>query len=180
MEHGTVRGEILKDVSMKRYTSMRVGGTASFLVYPRDEEDVATAIRWLRREGLPARFLGNGTNVVVADRGIPAGLIRVTRMRHCRSVATEGGALVEASGGLSLKTLIQECCRRGFSGLEKLYGIPGTVGGALKMNAGSFGVSVTDHLKDVRLIAGDGSIRTLTKDEMRFGYRMSWRVQGQS
>jgi UDP-N-acetylmuramate dehydrogenase len=168
-----VRGEILKDVSMKRYTSMKVGGPASFLVYPRDEEDVVAALGSLKREGLPVCFLGNGTNVVVADQGISAGLIRVTKMKHCRFVGVKGGVVVEVGGGVSLKTLIQECYRRGYSGLEKLYGIPGTVGGAVKMNAGSFGVAVTDHLKDVRLILGDGEIRTLTKGEMRFGYRTS-------
>jgi UDP-N-acetylmuramate dehydrogenase len=173
VERNIVKGELRRLASMKRYTSMKVGGPVPFLVYPRDEGDVVATVKWLRREGLPVRFLGNGTNVIVADRGIMAGLIRVTRMRRLRFTSVEGKTTVEAGGGFPLKSLIKECARRGYSGLEKLYGIPGTVGGAVKMNAGSFGVTVTDSLASVRLVDADGAIRTLKKEEMKFGYRTS-------
>lgn len=164
---------------MKRYTSMRVGGHVAYLLYPEDEEDVTTAMKWLRDQDVSFRFLGNGTNVVVADQGMPIGVIRITRIKHLRFIGTTGGALVEAAAGLPLKTLIRECCERGLSGLEKLYGIPGTVGGAIKMNAGSFAVSVSDRLKSVRLANRNGTICDLEKKEMEFGYRSSFVGAGQ-
>jgi UDP-N-acetylmuramate dehydrogenase len=172
MEFQGIRGRIVEKAPMKRYTSMKVGGLVPYLFYPEDEADVTATMGWLRRQGLPIRFLGNGTNVIVADKGMDVGLIRITRIRHLRFRRTTGGALVEAAGGLPLKALIKECCRRGLGGLEKLYGIPGTVGGAIKMNAGSFGVSVSGCLQSVRIADGD-AIRVVPKEKMEFGYRQS-------
>ena len=86
---------------------------------------------------------------------------------------TETGALVTAGAGLPLKGLIRSCAARGLSGQELLFGIPGTVGGALKMNAGSFGVAVSDCLISLRYMDERGEVQTRLKDEMRFGYRSS-------
>ncbi len=179
MEPRIIKGQVVTNVSMKRYTSMKVGGLVPYLFYPEDEEDVTTAMKWLRDRDNSFRFLGNGTNVVVADQGMPIGVIRVTRIRHLRITEGGGGALVETSAGLSLATLIRECCERGLSGLEKLYGIPGTVGGAIKMNAGSFAASVSDCLKAVRLVNRNGIIYDIEKKEMEFGYRSSFVGTGQ-
>jgi len=179
MEPRIIRGQVVRDASMKRYTSMRVGGHVPYLLYPEDEEDVTAAMRWLRDLDLPFRFLGNGTNVVVADEGMPVGVIRITRIRSLRFSGTTAGALVEASAGLPLSTLIRESADRGLSGLEKLYGIPGTIGGAIKMNAGSFSASVSDCLKSVRLANRNGTIRSVEKKEMEFGYRTSFVGVGQ-
>jgi UDP-N-acetylmuramate dehydrogenase len=172
MELQGIRGRIVEKASMKRYTSMKVGGPVPYLFYPEDEEDVTATMGWLRRRGLPIRILGNGTNIIVADKGMNAGLIRITKIRHLRFHKTAEGALVDAAGGLPLKVLIKESCRRGLGGLEKLYGIPGTVGGAIKMNAGSFGVSISGCLKSAR-VAEDDAIRVIPKEEMEFGYRRS-------
>jgi UDP-N-acetylmuramate dehydrogenase len=174
-----IRGRVVRNALMKRYTSMKVGGAVPYLFYPEDEEDVITGMRWLRDRGVSYRFLGNGTNVIVSDAGMDVGLMRVTRMRHLRFTRTEGGALVKASAGLPLKTLIKECAARGLSGMEMLFGIPGTVGGAIKMNAGSFAVSVSDSLQSVRLADRNGAIRSLGKREMEFGYRSSSVGRGQ-
>jgi UDP-N-acetylmuramate dehydrogenase len=173
MEPRIIKGQVVSGASMKRYTSMKVGGCVPYLFYPEDEDDVAAAMRWLRDNGMPFRILGNGTNVVVADEGMAIGVIRVTRINHLRFTEYSGDCLVEASAGLPLGRLIAECCRRGLSGLEKLYGIPGTVGGAIKMNAGSFSVSVSDCLKAVRLANRNGDIYPLEKKDMEFGYRTS-------
>ena len=168
-----ITGRVLTNVSMKRYTSMRVGGPVPYLFYPEDEADLRAAIVWLASRRLPFRFLGNGTNVIVADRGFPAGLIRVSRMRRLRFTPTRTGSLVEAGAGLSLKSLIQACAARGLAGLERLFCIPGTVGGALKMNAGSFGAAVSDCLIGFRSMDETGAAAKRRKDEVRFGYRSS-------
>ena len=168
-----IRGTVMRDVPMKRYTSMRVGGQAPYLFYPEDEADLSQVILWLRERQLPFRFLGNGTNVIVADRGLAMGVIRVTRMGTFRARRTRAGALVEAGAGVALKTMIRQCAARGLSGLERLFGIPGTVGGALKMNAGSFGVSISDCLISVKLMDEEGEVLTRQRHEMGFGYRTS-------
>jgi len=162
----------MQDVPMKRYTSMKVGGPAKFLAYPSDEKDLAVILRKLGDEGTKARFIGNGTNIIVGDRGIDEALIRTTKMRHLRYRKTGGGVMAEVSGGVSLKGFIRENAKRGLSGLEKLFGIPGTVGGAIKMNAGSFGSAVSDCLEAVRLADREG-VTEWAVDNSAFGYRKS-------
>lgn len=172
MERQGIRGQIVLNASMKRYTSMKVGGPVRYLCYPENEEDITTAIKWLQSQRLPVRFLGNGTNVIAADGGLEIGIIRTTKIRHLRFRNTPDGVMADAAGGVSLKVFISECCRRGLSGLEKLYGIPGTIAGAIKMNAGSFGVSISGCLRSVRIADPDG-IRTIHTQDMQFGYRRS-------
>ena len=119
MEPQGITGRILRNVSMKRYTSMKVGGAVPYLFYPEDEAALSAAIAWLNGAGQPYRFLGNGTNVIVADRGFAGGLIRVSRMRHLRFTMTETGALVTAGAGLPLKSAHQELRGAGAHGSGK-------------------------------------------------------------
>jgi UDP-N-acetylmuramate dehydrogenase len=178
MEHQGVRGRVMRNAPMSRYTSMKVGGPAPYLFYPENEKEIVTVMKWLQKRGTPFRFLGNGTNVIVADKGVDAGIVRITRIRHLRFRKEGGGVLVEAAGGMPLRALISECQRRCLSGIEKLYGIPGTVGGAVRMNAGSFGVSISDRLTSVRVIDRDGA-RMVRKEDIEFGYRRSSFGDGQ-
>lgn len=173
MEWTGIKGTILNDVSMKRYTSMKVGGPVSYLIYPRDEEDVLRVLRIAQEKGVKYRFLGNGTNIIVHDKGMREAVIRTTRMQHMNYKKTNDGALAEVSGGTSLKGFIVDNTRRGLAGLEKLYWIPGTIGGGIKMNAGSFGSWISDALESVRLVDKNGKIVSFLKNEMGFGYRES-------
>jgi UDP-N-acetylmuramate dehydrogenase len=158
---------------MKRYTSMKVGGPVAYLLYPADETDLLTAIGTLRKKGIRYRFLGNGTNVIVHDKGFKGALIRTTRMQCLQHERTNEGALVKVSGGSSLRRFIENNANRGLAGLEKLYWIPGTVGGGIKMNAGSFGASISDTLERVTIVNGSGKIRSVGKEDLSFDYRKS-------
>jgi UDP-N-acetylmuramate dehydrogenase len=168
-----IRGTVLKDVLMQRYTSMKVGGPVSYLVYPRDEEDLLRVLGIAKEAGIKYRFVGNGTNIIVHDKGLKEAVIRTTRMKRMSYSKVDDDALAEVSGGTSLKGFIVDNVRHGLSGLEKLYWIPGTVGGGIKMNAGSFGSWISDTLENVRLVDKEGKITTFQKDEMGFGYRAS-------
>jgi UDP-N-acetylmuramate dehydrogenase len=168
-----IRGVVMKDVSMKRYTSMRVGGPAKFLIYPADEQDLVTTLRRLRDEKVSARFLGNGTNVIASDQGINGAVIRITKMRHRKYRRCGAEALAQVSGGDSLRGFIRENAKRGLSGLERLFWIPGTVGGGIKMNAGSFGAVISDPLQEVTIIDNAGNMRALAKRKDDFAYRRS-------
>ncbi len=173
MEWKGIRGVVLRDVSMKRYTSMKVGGPVKYLFYPFDEADLSFAVKVLRDRGVSYRFLGNGTNIIVSDAGVNKALIRLTRIRQTRYRKEGRGVTVDVSGGSSLKRFIRENGVRGLSGLERLYWIPGTIGGAVKMNAGSFGSRISDHLQTIRLLSEDGNLQTVEKEDKAFGYRVS-------
>jgi UDP-N-acetylmuramate dehydrogenase len=173
MEWKGIKGVVLKEVLMKRYTSMKVGGQAAYLAYPADEADLAATLQFVKDSGMEYRFLGNGTNVIVSDRGLNAALIRITRMKRIRYTKTKDGAMVDVSGGVSLRTFIKDLAEKGLSGLEKLYWIPGTLGGGIKMNAGSFGQSVSDTLEEITIINENGSLSKIEKDQFRFEYRAS-------
>ena len=94
-------------------------------------------------------------------------------MKHIRYAKTKDGAVVDVSGGVSLRAFIKDLAEKGLSGLEKLYWIPGTVGGGIKMNAGSFGCSISDALEEISIIDENGSLSRIGKDQFRFGYRVS-------
>lgn len=173
MEWTGVRGQVLGNVSMKRYTSMRVGGRARYLIYPEDQSDLSQAIRVAKEHGMVYRFLGNGTNIIVSDQGFDGAVIRTRKMAKVRYERDSEGTRVRVGGGASLKGLIRECAAKSLSGLEKLFGIPGTVGGAIKMNAGSFGSAISDHLIEIAYIDGDGVSWTVGRKDLRLGYRAS-------
>jgi UDP-N-acetylmuramate dehydrogenase len=173
MEWKGIKGIVLKEVPMKRYTSMKVGGQAAYLAYPADECDLAAMLSSVKDRGMGYRFLGNGTNVIVSDSGLKDALIRITRMKHIRYTKTKDGAVVNVSGGVSLRTFIKDLAEKGLSGLEKLYWIPGTVGGGIKMNAGSFGQTISNTLEEVSIIDANGSLSRIGKEQFRFGYRVS-------
>lgn len=173
MEWKGIRGTVLSDVSMKRYTSMKVGGPVSYLAHPRDEEDLLKVLHIARKEGVKFRFIGNGTNIIVHDKGLKEAVIRTTRMKRIQYRKMHDGVLAEVSGGTSLKGFIADNARHGLSGLEKLYWIPGTIGGGIKMNAGSFGSRISDTLEHVRLVDRNEKVVSFQKSEMGFGYRES-------
>jgi len=173
MEWKRVKGQILEDAPMRRYTSMKVGGPARYLAYPVDAPDLVRVVEIAKAKRMSHRFLGNGTNVIVGDRGVDHAVIRITKMRHMQFEKRTNGVRAEVSGGISLQRFIRECAGRGLSGIEKLYGIPGTVAGAIKMNAGSFGVAVSDHLLSVTYLDRTGRLETRARSELPFGYRTS-------
>lgn len=168
-----IKGTVLRDVPMKRYTSMKVGGPAKYLVYPADETDLQKTMRILREEDIEYRFVGNGTNIIVHDKGFNGAIIRTTKIRRLQHEKTREGTVVKVSGGASLNGFIKDNAVRGLAGLEKLYWIPGTVGGGIKMNAGSFGASISDVLESVTVVNDKGNITTYDRKALSFNYRSS-------
>jgi len=163
----SVRGTILFDEPMSRHTSFHIGGKAEALVLPSDEEDLLNLIKILDKENIPYYLLGNGTNVLVSDKGLKGVVIKLGN--HLVGIdPTKGSALA----GTSLPKLLNTLCKQGLSGLEKLAGIPGSVGGAIKMNAGVPFFTIGDALKAVRVYQ-KGEVFWLNKEDMVFSYRHS-------
>jgi len=170
---GMIRGEIRYSVSMSEYTSFRVGGPVDYMAFPADREDLQKIIQWCNREGVLYFVLGNGTNLLVRDGGIRGVAISLAR-GFLRCEVVERGpqeSLVLAEAGRSLRKLVEFSWKEGLSGLEFAAGIPGTVGGALFMNAGAFQGEMKDVVDSLQLMAADGSVQEKGKGTIHFSYR---------
>lgn len=173
MDWTGIRGKILENVSMKRYTSMKVGGYAKYMMYPLDLDDIVNMVDKLKKYGIKYRFLGNGTNVIVNDGILNEAIIRVTRIRMLTKRKEGDAWKVKVSAGTSLKRFISYCAELGLSGLERLYFIPGTIGGGIKMNASSFGASISDCLESVEVLRNNSGLLKMERKDLSFGYRKS-------
>ena len=166
--------EVLCDEPMSRHTSFRIGGPADLYLRPHTEHALIQAVRLVRESGTPLTVLGNGSNVLVRDEGIRGAVLGIGT--EFGEVAIEGNTIT-AQTGVLLSVLSNEACRAGLSGLEFAGGIPGSLGGALFMNAGAYGGQMADVVQTTRYLAEDFSVRTVTGEAHEFGYRKSVFVQ---
>ena len=165
---GLIKGKVLFDAPMRRFTSMKVGGPADCLFFPKDADELRKVIRFARRKKIPFLILGKGTNLIVRDKGVRGWIINLTQGMRKIKIA---GAVVEAEAGLPLQRLVQFSIQKGLTGLEPFFGIPGTVGGGLAMNAGAWGAELKDVLLSMTLMKEDGEIVKRFRSRLRFSYR---------
>ena len=159
-----------ESVSMAKYTTMQVGGIAPVVAYVRNVEELITAIREAKNNGVKYTVIGNGSNVVFSDNGFDGLVVVTTEMKK---ISVEGNQ-IKADCGASLTRLALEAQRASLSGLEFAYGIPGTVGGGVFMNAGAFGGSLSDVVvSSICYDAKNDSIRKIDREEHEFRYRES-------
>lgn len=169
---GAAEPRLRRDEPLSRHTSMRVGGPADLFAEVGDDRELAGAIRLAWREGLPIFLLGGGTNLVVADRGVRGLTVKLGRPLGAAIWAEEGGVVaVEVGGAANLKRLVVESMERGLAGLEFAEGIPGTVGGGIRMNAGAFGGELSEVVEWVEGVDRDGERLRLARRDLAFGYR---------
>ena len=162
-----VRGRYSENVSLSEVTWFRVGGPAEVLFRPADQEDLV-AFLGAKPAQVPVTVLGVGSNLLVRDGGVPGVVVRLGR--GFTTIEAEGTQL--RAGGVALDTNVAlVALDAGLAGLEFLSGIPGTMGGALRMNAGAYGVEIKDVLHSARAVDGNGNVHDLTPGEMGFTYR---------
>jgi len=165
---GLIEGRILFDAPMRQFTSIKVGGPADSLLFPKDVEELRKIVRFARKKGIPFMILGKGTNLVVKDKGLRGWVICLTQ--GLKKVRQEGD-VVEAEAGLPLQRLVQFTVQKGLTGLEPFFGIPGTVGGGLVMNAGAWGVELKDVLLSMTLMKENGEVTEKPRQRLKFSYR---------
>ncbi len=170
------KGEILRNEPLSRHTSFAIGGPADMLAYPSDRDDLIRLLGEIKRRGLRYFILGGGTNVLVRDggfRGVVINLQRMGAVRIEREYRSVGGAfaVVFAEAGAPLPALHFFAAEQGLTGLEFAAGIPGTVGGAVCMNAGTAAGEFGDIVESVTLVSPDGAMIVRSRDELEFGYR---------
>ena len=168
MAMGLIKGRTLYDTPMKRFTSMKVGGPADSLLYPKDIVELKKVVRYATKNDIPILILGNGTNLVVRDNGIRGWVVSLTQ--GMKDIQWDGD-VVEAGSGLALQRLVHLSVRKGFSGLEPFSGIPGTVGGGLAMNAGAWGKELKDILLSITLMNEEGEVVEKPRQNLKFSYR---------
>ena len=160
--------EVRHGVSMAERTSLAIGGTTDEVLLAR-YETIPEAMRLLASEHVPHKFLGGGTNVLIADGELPWVMLHLPKANP--GMRVEGNAAyVDASADLG--GMVTFCAKRDLGGMEGLIGVPGSVGGALRMNAGAYGTQIGPHVREVELYrAATGEIETLRGSEIRFDYR---------
>ena len=165
-----IRGEIRFSEPLHRYTSFRIGGPADIFVSPASVEDVAAVQETAAAYGVPVTVIGGGSNLLVADTGVRGVVMRIGRGL---SRIEWDGARVTAEAGAPLPLLAKEAVQRGLTGLEFAGGIPGTVGGALVMNAGAHDGCMAYVVRRVWIVDAVGNTAELDASSMEFGYRAS-------
>jgi len=160
-------------VPLASYCTLGVGGPARFFLEARDEATVRDALDWARRRGLAFRVLGGGSNLVVADEGVDALVVKLA-LRGIAEREVEGGVELTVAAGEPWDDLVRHAVERGWQGLECLSGIPGLVGATPIQNVGAYGQDVSQTIVAVRVLdTRDGAGLTLGNAECRFGYRDS-------
>ncbi len=154
---------------LSRHTTLGVGGPAAVMAFPRTSDELQTTLQLRSELGVPHRVLGGGSNLVVVDEGLDELVVNTEAMK---TVAIGEDGVVSAEAGANLINTVVKCGRAGWSGLESAVGIPGSVGGAAVMNAGAYGFSISDVLRDIVVYDADGR-RTQPPEGWRFRYRGS-------
>lgn len=155
---------------MSKHTSWRIGGPADILLKPRDEQDLRQALIYARQHGLPVTVIGNGTNLLVADQGIRGIVIKIGPGLADIVVRDQ---MIHTHAGTPLHLLARKAMQAGLAGFEFLAGIPGTVGGALVMNAGANGYAIGELVRQVTACDYAGNGYTFKAQELTFSYRHS-------
>jgi len=165
-----ISGDVLVREPLANYTTWRIGGPADLLVMPAAIDDVRTVVRFSREQNLPLTVLGNGSNVLVLDKGIRGIVLRMASGLR-QVIFAENRVVAEA--GVLLPPLARMAAQRGLSGLEFAAGIPGSLGGAICSNAGAHGQSVSSLVESVTVMDALGNEAVLSPEEAGFSYRES-------
>ena len=158
------------DEPMSCHTTFRVGGMADFFVTPKNANEVKDAIEICREEGMPYYIIGNGSNLLVSDKGYRGVIIQI--YKEMNEITVEDGK-VKAQAGALLSGIAAKALAAELTGFEFASGIPGTIGGACVMNAGAYGGEMKDVLESVTVLTGEGEIIELGCNELELGYRTS-------
>lgn len=161
-------GEVLENVSLKKYNTYKIDANAKYLIFPNNLDDLVDLISYSKEEKLRYIILGNGSNVIFLNKEFDGVVINLKNLSNLEI----SGNQITAYAGVNLNLLVREAVSNQLGGLENLAGIPGTLGGAVIFNAGCYGSTISDYLVNVTYLE-DGEIKVLDKNDCQFGYRDS-------
>ena len=164
------KDNVLKDEPMAAHTTFRIGGPADYFVMPSGTDEVGRIVSFCRASAIPYYVIGNGSNLLVGDKGYRGVIIQI--YRNMNRIDIKGQEIRVQAGALLSKTAAAACAA-GLAGMEFASGIPGTLGGAVRMNAGAYGGEMKEILKSATVLTPEGRVLTLDAEEMKMGYRTS-------
>lgn len=165
------QGIVKIDEPMRKHTNFKIGGNADVFVIAKNIEEIKCVIKFSKENNILLTILGNGSNVLVSDKGI-RGIVLQVGTKEIK-IEKQKNALVEVEAGVMLGALAQVLLKQSISGFEFAAGIPGSIGGAIRMNAGTYGGEMKDIVKNVTVLNEKGEINILTNEECEFSYRHS-------
>ena len=166
-----VKGQIQIDSPMRCHTSFRIGGLADVLIFPNDIKDVKNIVTYAKSKDIPYYIIGNGSNILVSDKGIRGIVIKICKVMDRIEVCDD---VIFVEAGALLPSISKVAMKHGLSGMEHVVGIPGTLGGGIIMNAGSGGHELSEVIEKVTVLTSEGVVKELSKEQIKFGYRYSF------
>lgn len=167
-----LKGEVFYKEPMSRHTSVRTGGIADIYFKPSDIEDIKIIYRISREENIPLFIHGLGSNTLVRDGGIRGIVVTLAQLKKIEKVAEgEDYSDVLVESGVGINRFVNFNCELGLTGSEALIGIPGSMGGAIAMNAGARGVEIKDLVREVTLLTEEGELKNISREKLDFTYR---------
>lgn len=164
-----LENEIMIDEEMKNHIYFKVGGPADIFLTPKSVEQLAETVKICRENNIPYFIIGNGSNLLVKDGGMRGVVIALTKLNKIQSK----GNFIKADAGVLLKDVSDKAVEKSLTGFEFACGIPGSVGGAVFMNAGAYGGEIKNVILEAEVMDNEGNIIVLSKDELELGYRTS-------
>lgn len=166
---------IEENVLLSIYTSYKTGGLAKYFAECTSNEDIKKALQFAEEKNITYEIIGGGSNLLISDNGYN-GLVICTANLN-RYIINKGNNILKSGAGISLADLVLYACNKGLAGMEAMAGIPGSVGGAVRMNAGAFNQEIKDTNLNVTLMDTKGNIKTIKNEEIGFSYRKSRAVE---
>ena len=167
---------VQENVPLKNHTTFRIGGPARYFFAAQTEEDIQKAVQAAKELKLPFLILGGGSNILASDQGFSGLVIKIQNTEYKIPLDSARGrqdTTVYAQAGVPMATLVQETGKHGLSGLEWAGGLPGTVGGAIRGNAGAFEGETKDCVVEVKVLNEKGEVEVFSKEQCKFAYRSS-------
>ncbi len=165
-----IKGKVLEKEDLATHTTFRIGGLADYFIYPQDSEDLKNIIRICKNEDLPFFVLGKGSNILFSDSGYRGVVIDI--MRKFKNIGIDKNEIT-AQAGATLSAISKFAYQNSLSGLEALGSIPGTVGGAIVMNAGAYDSNISDNLRFIEVLNYNGDFEMIATKKVKFSYRES-------
>ena len=159
------------DAPLAKYTTFGIGGPAQCMIYPDNRNELSTLLKYVHSNKIPAIFIGSGSNLLIWDKGFEG--VVISLRKTFKELLIKTNLTISVQSGVMLGTMVKEARKHSICGLESLVGVPGTVGGALMMNAGAFGGEISNYFLEAKTMTLDGDIKTYTKEDVQFSYRHS-------
>ena len=165
-----VKGLFLENELMSKHTSYGVGGPVKAFIIPKDRLDLINILKFSNNYSIETHFIGSGSNILFSDNEIDG--IVISPLKSLKNFSISNNTII-AESGVMLGKMVKESIKNGLTGLESLIGVPGTLGGALSMNAGAYGSEISNHLISVEMVSMNGRIKNYDKNKLKFSYRNS-------